>query len=147
MRLNARQERFVQHLVVGGMNATAAYKASGYAGKTDGTARAGASELLTNPNVKSRLAELQRQAAQKAVVTAESIADELDIAFRLAFENKQAAACVAASMGKAKLFGLIVDRAEVEQTIKRKPVVDPDAPGEMSLGDWQKKYGGSLIGH
>ncbi len=80
-------------------------------------------------------------------MTAETIARELDAAYGLAFENKQAGACVANSMGKAKLFGLIVDRAEVEQTIKRKPVVDPDAPGEMSLVDWQKKYGGSPVGH
>jgi hypothetical protein len=50
-------------------------------------------------------------------------------------------------MGKAKLFDLIVDRAEVEQTIKRKPVADPDSPAEMSLTDWQAKYGGKLIEH
>ena len=147
MPLSARQESFVQNLVAKGMNATAAYKAAGYAGKTDATARAGASELLTNPNVKMRLAELQRQAADKATVTAESIAAELEAAYWLAFNNRQAAACVAASMGKAKLFGLIVDRAEVEQTIKRKPVADPNAPVEMSLDAWQMKYGGNSIGH
>ena len=72
MPLNARQEKFVQNLVAHGMNATAAYRAAGYAGRTDATARAGASELLTNPNVKARLAELQHQAAYKAAITAES---------------------------------------------------------------------------
>ena len=147
MTLNARQEAFAQNLVAKGMNATAAYKAAGYAAKHNAAVRADASRLLTNAKVKARVAELQRQAAQKAVVTAESVAAELDAAFRLAFDNKQAAACVAAAMGKAKLFGLIVDRAEVEQTIKRKPVADPDAPAEMSLGDWQAKYGSKPVEH
>jgi len=144
MSLNAKQERFVTHLVEKGMNAAAAYKAAGYAAKSYGAVRANASRLLTNDNVRIRIAELQREAASKVAITAESIAAELDAAYRLAFANGQAGACVAASMGKARLFGLIVDRAEVEQTIRRKPVADPDAPAEMSLEAWQKKYGGSL---
>ena len=48
-----------------GMNATAAYKAAGYAAKRDRAVRA--ARLLTkNANVKTRVAELQRQAAAKA---------------------------------------------------------------------------------
>jgi hypothetical protein len=144
MSLNARQERFVQNLVAEGMNATAAYRAAGYAAKADSAIRADASRLLTNANVKIRVAELQREAAAKTVVTAEAIAAELDAAYELAFANNQAAACVAASMGKAKLFGLIVDRQELRAEI-RKPVADPDAPAEMSIDDWTKKYGGNVI--
>ncbi|MEQ1955848.1 terminase small subunit [Mesorhizobium yinganensis] len=94
MSLNARQEKFVQNLVVNGLVASAAYKTAGYAGRTDGAARAGASELLTNPNVRARLAQLQQQAAMRAAVL-ETIAAELDAAYELAFANKQAAACVA----------------------------------------------------
>ena len=144
--LSARQEAFCRNLTEG-LSQYEAYLKAGYRSNDRNATDAHAARLVRNGKVASRLAELQRQAAQKATVTAESVAAELDIAFRLAFQNRQAAACVAASMGKAKLFGLIVDRAEVEQTIKRKPVVDPDAPGEMSLVDWQKKYGGSLLGH
>ena len=40
MPLNTKQERFAQNLVAQGMNATAAYKAAGYTGKTEATARA-----------------------------------------------------------------------------------------------------------
>ena len=143
--LTARQEAFCTSLAKG-LPASRAYVNAGYDARNN-AAEANASRLLRNAKVATRLAELQRQAAHKAAVTAKSIAAELDTAFRLAFENKQAAACVAASMGKAKLFGLIVDRAEVEQTIRRKPVADPDAPAEMSLDDWQKKYGGNPIEH
>ena len=59
--LNAKQERFAQSLTQG-MNASAAYKAAGYAATKDGAIRANASRLLTNANVKSRIAELQRRA-------------------------------------------------------------------------------------
>lgn len=146
MSLNARQERFVQNLATQGMNATSAYREAGYATKHDGAARADASRLLTNGNVKKRLLELQEEAAAKAVVTATMIAAELDAAYELAFANNQAAACVAASMGKAKLFGLIIDRQELRAEI-RKPVADPDAPSEMSIDDWTQKYGGNVIEH
>lgn len=147
MPLNARRERFVQNLVAKGMNATAAYKAAGYAAKYDAAVRADASRLLTNANVKTRVAQLQQEAAAKAAVTAETIAGELDAAYELAFANKQAAACVAASMGKAKLFGLIVDRQDLRAEVIRKPAADPDTPDEMSIDDWSIKYGGKVIEH
>ncbi|MEQ1955847.1 hypothetical protein [Mesorhizobium sp. CN2-181] len=50
-------------------------------------------------------------------------------------------------MGKAKLFGLIVDRQDLRAEIMRKPVADSDAPSEMSLADWSRKYGGRVIEH
>jgi hypothetical protein len=47
---------------------------------------------------------------------------------------------------KAKLFGFMVDRqqVQVEHTL-RKPSADENAPAEMSLEDWQAKYGGSRV--
>src|SRR6476659_4082233 len=99
--LTARQEAFCRGLAKG-LPASRAYVEAGYDARNN-AAEANASRLLRNAKVAARLADLQRQAAHKAAVTAESIAAELDIAFRLALDNKQAAACVAASMGKAKL--------------------------------------------
>ncbi|WP_175499022.1 terminase small subunit [Phyllobacterium sp. CL33Tsu] len=137
--LTARQESFCRGLTEG-LSQYEAYQKAGYRSKGRNATDAHAARLVRNGKVKNRLNELKSEAAKQTVVTAQSIAAELDIAFRLALDNRQAAACVAASMGKAKLFGLIVDRAEVEQ-IKRKPVTDPDAPTEMSLEVWQRKYG------
>lgn len=141
--LTARQEAFCRHLTEG-LSQYEAYQEAGYRSKGRNATDAHAARLVRNGKVIKRLNELKAEAAKRTAVTAQSIAAELDIAFRLAFDNRQAGACVAASMGKAKLFGLIVDRAEVEQTIKRKPVADPDAPTEMSLEAWQRKYGGNL---
>jgi len=142
--LSARQESFCRSLAEG-LSQYEAYRRAGYRSRGRNATDAHAARLVRNGKVKNRLNELKSEAAKRTVVTAQSIAAELDIAFQLAFDNRQAGACVAASMGKAKLFGLIVDRAEVEQTIKRKPVADPDAPAEMSLDAWQRKYGGNLL--
>ena len=109
MPLNAKQECFVQNLVAQGMNATA-YKAAGCTGKTEATARAGASELLTNPNVASRISELQRLAARRHAKTVDTLVANLDQLRDLAIENGQTAAGVAAVMGAAKILGLIIDR-------------------------------------
>ncbi len=51
--------------------------------------------------------------AERAAVTIESILDELEAARCLAVEIKQPSAAVAASMGKAKVAGLLIDRSEL----------------------------------
>src|SRR6478672_1482665 len=59
----------------------------------------------------------------------------------------QVGAAVQATAMKAKLFGFMIDRqqVQVEHTL-RKPSADENAPAEMSLEDWQAKYGGSSPG-
>ncbi len=54
-------------------------------------------------------------AANKLVVTVDSIAQELDECKRLAFQEGQASAAVAAVTAKAKLFGLVINKSESGQ--------------------------------
>jgi phage terminase small subunit len=103
---NARHERFAQELAKG-KSATEAYTAAGYQGD-----RTAASRLSTNVNVQSRLAELQSIAAEKTIVTVEDIARQLDEDRSFARETGSASAAVAATMGKAKVLGLVIDKAE-----------------------------------
>ena len=72
-----------------------------------------ASELMANGEVKGRIAELQAQAAERALVTVQSLTQELEEARALALQEGQPSAAVSASMGKAKLHGLLVDKAEL----------------------------------
>lgn len=104
---NARHERFAQWLAKG-LSATEAYAKAGYAPDS----RSSASRLLTNENVTARLAELQGRAAERTIVTVEDIARQLDEDRTFARENNSASAMVAATMGKAKVLGLIVEKAE-----------------------------------
>jgi phage terminase small subunit len=103
---NARHEAFAQHLAKG-LSASEAYIKAGYA-----DSRSAASRLLTNVNIKARLAELQSRAAERTIVTVEDIAKQLDEDREFARTNGAAAAAVSATLGKAKVLGLIVDKAE-----------------------------------
>jgi phage terminase small subunit len=140
MPLNSRQERFAQNLVANGMNATAAYRAAGYAGKTEATARAGASELLTNPNVAARISELQQLAAKRHAKTVDTIMADLDQLRDLAIENGQTAAGVAAVMGAAKILGFITDRQQIEAVVHR-PAPGPGTEKGMILSEaeWEQQ--------
>ena len=71
-----------------------------------------ASELLANGDIKGRLAELQALAAEKAVVTVLSLTEELEQARALALSTSQPSAAVSASLGKAKLHGLLKDKVD-----------------------------------
>jgi hypothetical protein len=59
--------------------------------------------------------ELQCYGAARAEVTIASLVEELEQARAMAMTKGQAAAAVAATMGKAKITGLAVERAEVGQ--------------------------------
>jgi phage terminase small subunit len=123
------------------MNATAVCRAKGYRAKRDVTARNGAHDLHTNPYVASGVAELQRQAAARHAKNFDSLVVDLDRLCDLAIENGQIASRVAAVVGQAKLLGLVLDRAQVEQTVVR--VRDPDAPARLTHEEWEDKYAGT----
>lgn len=103
---NSRHEAFAQALAKG-KTATDAYTDAGYKGD-----RTAASRLSTNVNIAARVAELQGRAAAKAVVTIEDIARQLDEDRQFARDVGSASASVAATMGKAKVLGLIVEKQD-----------------------------------
>ncbi len=101
---NARHERFAQNLVKG-MSATEAYEKAGYKPNDQNAAR-----MTRNDEVRNRIAELQNRAAEKTGYTIVKATAELEEARQLAATEKNPAAMVSASMGKAKLHGLLVDK-------------------------------------
>lgn len=104
---NARHERFAQELAKG-KTADEAYENAGYQAN-----RHNASRLKTNEHILSRIVEIQERGAEKAAVTVETIANQLDEDRTLARECRQTSAAVSASVAKAKLFGLMPDKHEV----------------------------------
>ncbi len=111
-KLNAKQERFCEEYAVDSNGAQACIRA-GYSPKA---AKEQASRLLTKANVWDRIAELQAQHRARLDVTVESLTAELEEARALAIANGQASAAVQATMGIAKLHGLLVERTEVKTT-------------------------------
>ena len=80
--------------------------------------RVEASRLLNNPNVSILIGDLKAELREKNAVSVETITQELEKARECAEEQSNAAGQVAASMGKAKLHGLLVDKRQ--EVIKSK---------------------------
>ena len=104
---NPKHERFAQALAKG-ETADAAYQIAGYKPN-----RHNASRLKTKETIATRVAELQDRAAIKVEITVADIARQLDEDRRLAHQLGQPGAAVSASMGKAKVFGLLLEKVEL----------------------------------
>lgn len=104
--LSPKQARFVAEYLKD-QNATQAAIRAGYSQKT--AAQQG-SRLLMNVEVAKAVGRKQQKVAQKAEITVESLAQEFEEARQLAMREKQASAMVAATTGKGKLAGLLVER-------------------------------------
>ena len=120
MQLTPKQEKFCQKYIELG-NASEAYRQSYDAGKMKPEViNNKASDLLAKGEIRVRIKELRNRLVEKHEVTVESIAQELEEARTMALTTPtpQASAAVAASMGKAKLYGLITDKAEIKQTVE-----------------------------
>jgi len=108
--LTPKQEAFcLAYLETG--NASEAYRRAYSVGTASiATVNRSAKEVLDNPKIAARLSTLRERAVQKTLVTVESVAKELEEARNLAMEIAQPGAAVSAAMGKAKLYGLIIDK-------------------------------------
>ena len=104
---NSRHEKFAQELAAG-LSAAEAYGRAGYQHNYGNCIR-----LKGNERIVARVLELQKRGAVRAEVTVASLVQELDEARTTALRLGQASAAVAATMGKAKVTGQIIDRAEV----------------------------------
>lgn len=121
------QELFAQ-AIAKGQTQQEAYVGAGYAWHPPS-----ASRLLTNAKVRARISELRERAAVKVDETIADIAAQLDEARDLARSTNQPAAMTAAIMGKAKVLGLIVDKAQLSGKdggpIQTNGVVTYELPG------------------
>jgi phage terminase small subunit len=103
---NQRRELFAQEIAKG-KTAAQAMRTANYSDPRNST------RLKNNDEVRRRVDELKERGAIRAEVTIASLVQELEDARQLAVERGQASAAVAATMGKAKVTGQIIDRAEV----------------------------------
>jgi phage terminase small subunit len=140
---NPRHEAFCRALATGKSQGEA-YVAAGYR-RDDGHA----ARLAGNGKIKARVKELLGKAAQRILVTIDTIAKQLDEDRQLAYEQGQASAAVSASMSKAKLYGLVTDRHEIEGSL-RKPLREPLGPSEqkrsMTMDEWVAKFAPASLG-
>ena len=117
---NPRHEKFAQELAAG-KSAAEAYERAGYVKNSGNCIR-----LKGNERVSARVEELQHGCAARAEVSVASLLGELEEARKLALKRGQASAVVAATMGKAKILGLIIDRREVGDAGKFDDMTDEE---------------------
>ena len=80
--------------------------------------------LMADHKVSARVFELQQEAAKRTLVTVESLTIELEEARAMAVQEGQAAAMTGASMGKAKLHGLDVQKIDLKGSMS--VIIDGD---------------------
>ncbi|MBO9122798.1 MULTISPECIES: terminase small subunit [unclassified Rhizobium] len=98
---NPRHEAFAQ-AVASGKSATEAYAVAGFKPHQQN-----ASRLMLNDVVRARVAEIQALGVERALVSIESLTDELEVARVQAMASGRYAAAVSAILGKAKLHNLL----------------------------------------
>jgi phage terminase small subunit len=104
-----KQEAFVREYAID-KNATQAAIRAGYSKKT---ARDIGCENLAKPNIAAAIVANEEAHAERCNVTVDNINDDLVADRQLAHTVGQAGAAVSASMGRAKLYGLVTEKAEM----------------------------------
>jgi hypothetical protein len=105
---NQRWELFCQ-AVARGETTSKAYQTAGFRPSRSNSAR-----LRADERIEQRILELQQVSADACKITVESICAELDRAVELARAEGKPSALVSAAQLRAKLGGLLIDKAQVE---------------------------------
>jgi hypothetical protein len=136
-RLKPKYDQFCIGIVAG-MGKAEAYFAAGFK-SIRGTRCDGPARLLKRDDVQARIRQLQAMQAMRLNVSMDTLILELEEAREVARRDLNAGAMVAATLGKAKLLGFLIDKPfDDGRTPKPSPV--PTDVVEMTEEDWLAKF-------
>lgn len=124
--LTPKQEGLCQDYIVLG-DASAAYRKNyKCANMKPATINRAAKELMDNPKIAARIADLKKKLAKRHEVTVDSITEMYNEAYRIGKKTDKSTGMSTAASGLAKLHGLIIDKHEttgkdqgpIEQEVK-----------------------------
>ncbi len=124
-RLTPKQEAFCLKYIETGNGSEAYRLAYDAGGMKPTTINRAAFDLLDNPKIAARVNELQESHRRRHVVTVDSITEELEEARRMALDTEAPAAAISASLGKAKLHGLMSENT-VNVNVTSAPLPEQD---------------------
>ncbi len=112
--LSPQREKFAQ-AVASGMNQSDAYRAAYRVrvGTKPNSINVAASQLMANPNVGLRVAELRAPAAKAATITLESHLADLQRLRNMAVKEKQFSAAITAEVARGKAAGVHIERSDI----------------------------------
>ena len=124
IKLTPKQEKFCQVYIETG-NASEAYRQAYNTEKMKPeSVNSKGYQLLQQVQITARLDELRAEHKKRHEITVDTLVAELEEARKLAFETEKAAAAVSATMGKAKLLGLVVEKQETNIVQPPKIIVE-----------------------
>ena len=122
--MTPKQEKFCQVYIETG-NASEAYRQAYNTEKMKPeSVNSKGYQLLQQVQITARLGELRAEHKKRHEITVDTLVAELEEARKLAFETDKAAAAVQATMGKAKLLGLVVEKQETNVVQPPKIIVE-----------------------
>jgi phage terminase small subunit len=141
--LSGRAERFCL-LVASGKSHKAAWIGAGFS-PTNYMFAMG--RMLKRADIQDRIASHMAVTAIKFEITVENVYHRLDRAYHGAMKKSDFASAVAASMGIAKIGGLLIDKINVEHQVVVRPARDPTPKDiELSIEEWREKFRPKLLG-
>ncbi len=115
--LNPKQEKFC-HAYIETSNATEAYRQAGYGpNATEKTQTENACRLLANSNVLARINALRAGHQKRHEITVDSLTAELNTDREMARKLEQPATAITATMGQAKLHGLLTEKVDLNASL------------------------------
>ena len=124
IKLTPKQEKFCQVYIETG-NASEAYRQAYNTEKMKPeSVNSKGYQLLQQVQITARLDELRAEHKKRHEITVDTLVAELEEARKLAFETEKAAAAVSATMGKAKLLGLVIEKQETNIVQPPKIIVE-----------------------
>lgn len=117
-------------LVADGVPLAIAWKTAGYTAKH----KSGALHLYGAPRIQDRVTAILRARASHPAVTLSEVTDMLKRVYTGAIHSGEFTPAHNAAFSLARLYGLVVDRAQLD--VIRKPSREPDAPAEVALSSW-----------
>ena len=140
MDMTPKQEQFARLYVETG-NASEAYRQAYNADNMKPeTVTNEAYKLLQDPDISAMVDGLKEEARQRHAVTVDDLLHELEQAraAALAAPTPQSSAAVSATMGKAKMLGLLVDKAEIKAETEISQVKQEERKCPLSQEEMQQ---------
>lgn len=138
--MTPKQEQFARLYVETG-NASEAYRQAYNADNMKPeTVTNEAYKLLQDPDISAMVDGLKEEARQRHAVTVDDLLHELEQAraAALAAPTPQSSAAVSATMGKAKMLGLLVDKAEIKAETEISQVKQEERKCPLSQEEMQQ---------
>jgi len=118
-------------LIADGLPLAIAFKTAGFGNKRKD---AGALHLYGQQRIQDRVKAILRARASHPPVSLSEITDMLKRVYAGALHSAEYTPAHNAAFSLARLYGLVVDRAQLD--VIRRPSREPDAPAERALSSW-----------